>query len=352
MRTRHADPVDRGASAATTPERERRLTNDRSEEPFRVDGKMRREDPQREALPADRDQAKRQMQTARRPSGSACGPAERRVASRWKVDGRSRTPTSDPNTAARGDGPAAARQLNDIYSDTDGAPARAITEAEQAKLTEFEVRDRERRELRDGIYRQLRNDAQACVRAMCFSPKLDSPEEWETTVDKALDDYRSGRALMDQLGADRLLDAPTAGKLLAIRRGLIEETKASSATELVLIDLAVIDFANAMRLQSMIGNTALIIEAEMFGQPTLRAKWKKKYGGRPEDIAGLAVEEHVARLRDQILPLVERAQRLAREHLEAIGRMHQQPALSVERAEAVNVVLIAPGTIVESAANP
>ena len=89
--------------------------------------------------------------------------------------------------------------------------------------------------------------------------------------------------------------------------------------------MAVIDFANAMRLQSIVGNTALIIEAEMFGQPMLRAKWKKKYGGRPEDIAGLAVEEHVARLRDQILPLVERAQRLAREHLEAIAACISNP---------------------------
>jgi hypothetical protein len=55
---------------------------------------------------------------------------------------------------------------------------------------------------------------------------------------------------------------------------------------------------NAMRCQSMIANTALVLEAEMFGQPSLRAKWKKKYGARPEDISGLAVEEHVARLRD------------------------------------------------------
>jgi hypothetical protein len=41
---------------------------------------------------------------------------------------------------------------------------------------------------------------------------------------------------------------------------------------MVLIDMAVTAFANAMRIQSMVGNTALIIEGEMFGQPTLRAK--------------------------------------------------------------------------------
>src|SRR5271169_2070421 len=91
------------------------------------------------------------------------------------------------------------------------------------------------------------------------------------------------------------------------------------------------------------GNTALIIESEMFGQPTLRAKWKNEYGGRPEDIQGLAVEEHVARLRDQLLPLVERAHRPVRESIEAIGRMRQVPSMRVERAEAVNIVLLAPG---------
>src|SRR5271156_1869393 len=95
----------------------------------------------------------------------------------------------------------------------------------------------------------------------------------------------------------------------------------------------VVAYANAMRLQAMIGNTALIIESEMFGQPTLRAKWKNEYGGRPEDIQGLAVEEHVARLRDQLLPLVERAQRAARESIEAIGHMRQVPSMRVERAE-------------------
>jgi hypothetical protein len=215
-----------------------------------------------------------------------------------------------------------------------------LTEAERAELEEFEARQRELEEARDQVYQHLLLDAQACARSMYFSPQLDSPEKWEATVAKALEDYRSGRALMDKLGADRLLDAPMAGMLLAIRRGLIEETNASSASELVLIDMAVIDFANAMRIQSMIGNTALLIESEMFGQRTLRAKWKKEYGGRPEDIQGLAVEEHVARLRDKLLPLAERSQRLAREHIEAIGRMSRQPAMAVERAEAVNIVLI------------
>ena len=176
---------------------------------------------------------------------------------------------------------------------------------------------------------------------MSRSPRLQSPDAWEATVTKAADDYRCGLALIDQLGAFGLLDPAQMGMLLAIRRGLIEETNAASTDELVLIDIAMVAYANAMRLQAMIGNTALIIESEMFGQPMLRAKWKSEYGGRPEEIRGLVVEDYVARLRDQLLPLVERVHRTARESIEAIRRMRQTPAMQVERAEAVNVVLIA-----------
>jgi hypothetical protein len=46
------------------------------------------------------------------------------------------------------------------------------------------------------------------------------------------------------------------------------------------------------------------------GQPTLRARWKHEYGGRPEDIRGLAADEHVTRLREALMPLVERFNRI------------------------------------------
>src|SRR6185437_7883078 len=114
-----------------------------------------------------------------------------------------------------------------------------------------------------------------CARAMQASPRLDGPADWQETAMKSLDDYHTGRSLMEHLGAARLLDPATTGMLLAIRRGLIAENNATTMPEYVLIDMAVVAFANAMRLQSIVGNTSLIIESEMFGQPTLRAKWRQ-----------------------------------------------------------------------------
>jgi hypothetical protein len=66
---------------------------------------------------------------------------------------------------------------------------------------------------------QLRMDAQSCARSMRFSPLFGKPAEWDDVVARSLDDYRSGRSLMDHLGADRLIDPALTGTLLAIRRG-------------------------------------------------------------------------------------------------------------------------------------
>jgi hypothetical protein len=114
------------------------------------------------------------------------------------------------------------------------------------------------------------------------------------------------------MGADRLIDPALTGMLLAIRRGLIEEIHSPTMADFMLIDMAVIAFANQMRLQSIVGNTSLMLESELFGQPTLRARWKKHYGGRPENIRGLVADEHVERLRERVMPVIEKCSRYER----------------------------------------
>jgi hypothetical protein len=212
------------------------------------------------------------------------------------------------------------------------APAEPLPPLSDEEIGAIEARGHELREYWNRVHAGLRNDAQATARSMCISPLLGKSAEWDDIVGRSLDDYRSGKSLMAHLGADRLIDPALTGMLLAIRRGLIEEIHSPSMGDYMLIDMAVITFANAMRIQSIIGNTSLIIESEMFGQPTLRAKWKKEYGGRPEDIRGLAVEDHVVRLREQLLPLVERFHRLAEDAIAGTRRQRQLPAAEVERS--------------------
>jgi hypothetical protein len=257
-----------------------------------------------------------------------------------------------PHTVARGDIDVRGRETGHAYRFT-GLPAaffNALAGRSSARVAWHgiagrrvrggEARACEHRDYWDEVHRRLKLDAQSCGRSMQFSPLFGEPQEWNDIVERSLDDYRSGRSLMDHLGADRLIDPALTGMLLAIRRGLIEELNASSMSDYVLIDMAVIAFANAMRVQSMVGNTALIIEGEMFGQPTLRTRWKKEYGWRPEDVRGLAVEEHVARLRDTLLPLAERFHRLGNDALDGLRRQRQMPSLQVERSVPMEIRLV------------
>ncbi len=209
------------------------------------------------------------------------------------------------------------------------------------EVAAIEARARERHEYWNRVHAALRHDAQSCARSMCHSPLFGEPSEWEDIVDRSLDDYRSGRSLMDHLGADRLIDPALTGMLLAIRRGLIEEMNAAAMADYVFIDMAVVAFANAMRVQSIIGNTSLIIESEMFGQPTLRAKWKREYGARPEDIRGLVVEDYVVRLSEVLLPLAKQFHQMASEAIDGLRRQRQMPAVEVERATPREIRLVA-----------
>ena len=223
------------------------------------------------------------------------------------------------------------------FGDPQSQPLPALTAMQRADIEAQRLEDKDRR---DRVYDQLRLDSQATARAMENCPLFAGRTEWNDIVWRSLDDYRSGRSLMTHLGAARLVDPATTGMLLAVRRGLIEETGATTMSELVLIDIAVTAFANAMRIQATVGNTALLLEAEMFGQPGLQAKWTTACAGRSEKIRGLAVDEHVALLRDRLMPLVERFHRLGRESVEAFGRIRQAPSPQVEQAGTIEIVLI------------
>jgi hypothetical protein len=82
------------------------------------------------------------------------------------------------------------------------------------KVKAIEARAHERHEYWNRVHAGLRHDAQSFARSMRNSPLFGDPGEWEDIVDRSLDDYRSGRSLMEHFGADRLIDPPLTGMLL------------------------------------------------------------------------------------------------------------------------------------------
>jgi len=105
---------------------------------------------------------------------------------------------------------------------------------------------------------------------------------------------------------------------------------------MMVIDLAVMTYANVLRIQGWIGDLALVVEQELFAEDALKVKLRQQYG---EQFDGFAVEEALRRLREQLLPVFERVNRQLLQNLQALQRprVGKLPLLAIGRAGQVNV---------------
>ncbi len=198
----------------------------------------------------------------------------------------------------------------------------------EAQLREVQARDGQKHD-------QLLRDAQAVNKAVEGWHLVEGPDAWAKTCEQSRADYHSGRFLIERLGAARLLDPPLMATLLGLRQTILAELGTATAAEQMLVDLAVLAYYNALRVQGWIGNLALHIEHEFFGQSAPSVKLKAQYG----PVEGLAVEDRLKRLGEQLLPLLDRANRMMVRNLKAIKELRQgpTPAVAIARAQQVNV---------------
>jgi hypothetical protein len=166
--------------------------------------------------------------------------------------------------------------------------------------------------------------------------QIHSVEEWQATCEDAAKRYRSGRFLLERLGAERFLDPQLMATLWQFRQGLLEEYGAASPTVTMFVDLALMAYANALRVQGRMGDLALVIDHELFAEDSLKVKLRQQYGPHFD---GFAVEEQLRRLREQLLPLFERVNRQLLQNLQGLQRGHpaSSPMVAIGQARNVNV---------------
>ena len=187
---------------------------------------------------------------------------------------------------------------------------------------------------RDRRAMQLRRDARAVFAAMEGWQRVESADDWARTCEEAREAYGSGKFLIQRLGAERFLEPELMAVGWGLRRGLVEEG-GGTASEAMLADLAVTAWYNAQRIQQWIGDLALWVEHEFFAQEAPSARFERRYGRA----SGLVVEERLARLGEQLLPLQERAGRMVVRHLKALAELRRGPAPAVAIAKAGQVNL-------------
>jgi hypothetical protein len=100
----------------------------------------------------------------------------------------------------------------------------------------------------------------------------------------------------------------------------------------MLIEQAVVAYHSFLRITGWSGNMALMVEAEFFGRDQPSAEFRDRHGREGRHIRGLTVEQHIARLGEQLLPLAARYGRIMRQAIAALEELRCGPSLSVERS--------------------
>jgi len=193
--------------------------------------------------------------------------------------------------------------------------------------------------------RTLERDAASSARAMDGWANVESREAWLAMVAEADEDLDDGSFLLDRLGAERHLDPALMAVLLVLRRRLIDEHGARTAAELMMVDMAVLSYYHTIRINGWIGNLAQWLEGEFFTKGSLSIRPQnapENYKHRDPKLPPLWVEHIVERLGEQLLPLLDRSNRIMLRNLAALRavRTGPTPTVSIGQAGQVNVAAV------------
>ncbi len=209
-----------------------------------------------------------------------------------------------------------------------------LSAEERAALATAEERDRQRRQEWAAINRALTNNAMAVTRAISrWHPRKG---DGEGHVERVLESFESGSFLINRLGAAGVVDQDLAIILLDLRRRLMDDY-GSGPVAMMLIDRAVVAYQDFVRVSGWVGNLAVLIENEFFGMEGPSARFQDRYGREGRTVRGLTVEQHVAHLRERLVPLAERCGRVMTEALASLERLRTGPSETVERSRPFKV---------------
>ena len=194
-----------------------------------------------------------------------------------------------------------------------GAPA---TAGEGGTSAELDALFAQARQERDARYREFSTQATAIAAARAGWAEVRTAADQERVAEQAREELASGAFLVRRLGGERDLDPLQTAVLLELRRRLVEEFGVETAAEVMVVDATMLSYQNLLRTQGWLGDAATMLEAQLFGMEGPAAKLAKRHG--PGAVQGLAAEEWVARIVQQLMPAVDRANRGLLRNLKAL----------------------------------
>jgi len=151
-----------------------------------------------------------------------------------------------------------------------------------------------------------------------------SQEEWDKFKQEALEGYVKGRFFMERIGRYREVDPTLAATLLNMRQAWIKEYDIKTVPEFVLLDMAMVSYYHYLRINTEIGNLEGSIEWSYFildapTKTTTRKEANERTFETTEERESRArVEDLVDRLKEDLLPLMDRFNRMFIRNLKAL----------------------------------
>jgi hypothetical protein len=184
---------------------------------------------------------------------------------------------------------------------------------------------------------KLRLEAKATYRSMEGWQRVESDEHWLELIAAADQNLDSGAFLTERLGGERFLDPELMAALLMLRRRLVDEHAPASTADLMLIDTAVLSYYHLLRVTGWVGDLAAMLEHEFFGMVGLQAAFKESNGHQLGRVKGLRITEHVERIGERLMPLIDRSHKMMVQSLNTLQTRRQRPAPNVNIGQAGQV---------------
>ena len=163
------------------------------------------------------------------------------------------------------------------------------------------------------------------------------PEQFREMLKAASENYLDGEFFLRTLSLYCDVSPELSLTVYDLRQEWIRQYDLKTVPELLLLDQAMLAYLHAMRLSKQVADTLALTESQFFIAESLHVKIKKE-NRLNNEFDGFVAEDGIEKLRERLMPLIERFNRMFLRNFRALRELKANPInINIRRADQVNV---------------